>query len=92
MMDFLTRTKELSGTPSIQPAPSEVVQYIHKVKQTTPITHLARGTSSDLILIAPVGFNAPNPLDFSGIPTNELSPVGIPRIRWTDAPEQGGCK
>lgn len=93
MLDFLTKTKEVAGTPSIQPAPSELPFILTSLKRNAVFTALETPYSSQLMASMPVGFNTPNPVDFSGVPSSpDLSVIGIPSIKWSNAPtNKGGC-
>lgn len=91
-MDFMTRQKTVVGTPSIQPLPSETGRTDYRMKQNSVFTNLEHGTTSDLMVASPVGFNAPNPMDFSGVPVSDTVPTGIPSVKWSNAPtNKGGC-
>lgn len=91
-MEFLTRTKIVKGTDSVQPLPSEVPSVIHRLRQNAKITNLEHSTTERIMLSPLVGFSVENPINFKGTPPRDMSILGVPSIRWTDSPvKRGNC-
>ena len=92
MNEWLWRQRTVEGTPSIQPLPVEVGVSQYKLNHLSPITNLEKGTNAKITVIAPVGFNVANPVDFTGVPVQGAVPIGVDKVRWSDSPlSRGGC-